>query len=231
MVSFIILQTVFSRLYKPGSNFQQGTLLQLRNLINRRNVSRDTSGKFNETLGFFQLVVECHIMAAAMHFFSMSTLEGTPSTNALPSMDGKSSNEKWSIFKSLLTKLVRRYVLVDEVASDLTTPSQQQASPNLVNQSNLHAIRIAAKHSYATTHQSRISTEHSYACTTHYKEQRKRCLPQWMLCSADEVATSHQVQKASPDGVFNYASAVLNDGLLLLELRDAIHEGDGPRII
>lgn len=35
----------------------------------------------------------------------------------------------------------------------------------------------------------------------------------------------------SQDGVFNYASAVLNEGLLLLELRDAIHEGDGPRII
>ena len=26
-------------------------------------------------------------------------------------------------------------------------------------------------------------------------------------------------------------SAILNDGLLLLEFRDAIHEGDGPRII
>ena len=39
------------------------------------------------------------------------------------------------------------------------------------------------------------------------------------------------VHKASPDGVFNYASAVLNDGLLLLEFRDAIHEGDGPRIM
>ena len=39
------------------------------------------------------------------------------------------------------------------------------------------------------------------------------------------------VHKASPDGVFNYASAVLNDGLLLLEFRDAMHEGDGPRIM
>ena len=37
--------------------------------------------------------------------------------------------------------------------------------------------------------------------------------------------------QATPDGVFNYASAVLNDGLLLMELRDAIHEGDGERIL
>ena len=34
-----------------------------------------------------------------------------------------------------------------------------------------------------------------------------------------------------PDGVFDYACSVLNDGLLLLELRDAIHEGDGARIL
>ena len=35
------------------------------------------------------------------------------------------------------------------------------------------------------------------------------------------------VRDSSPDGVFNYASAVLNDGLLPLELRNAIYEGDG----
>lgn len=45
------------------------------------------------------------------------------------------------------------------------------------------------------------------------------------------VTTPYEVQKTSPDGIFNYASAVLNDGLLLMELRDAIHEGDGPRIV
>ena len=55
-------------------------------------------------------------MAAAMHFFSMSTLEGTPSTNALPSMVGKTTQEKWSVLKAIL---VCRYVLVDNTASDL----------------------------------------------------------------------------------------------------------------
>lgn len=39
-----------------------------------------------------------------------------------------------------------------------------------------------------------------------------------------------QQQQAS-DGVLNYSSAVLNDGPLMLELRDAIREGDGPWII
>jgi L1 cell adhesion molecule like protein len=39
------------------------------------------------------------------------------------------------------------------------------------------------------------------------------------------------MRAAAPDGVFNYASAILNDGLLLLEFKDAIREGDGPRIL
>ena len=39
------------------------------------------------------------------------------------------------------------------------------------------------------------------------------------------------VRRIAVDGVFNYASALLNDGLLLLEFCDAIREGDGKRIL
>ena len=39
------------------------------------------------------------------------------------------------------------------------------------------------------------------------------------------------VRRIAVDGVFNYASAVLNDGLLLLEFCDAIREGDGKLIL
>ena len=42
---------------------------------------------------------------------------------------------------------------------------------------------------------------------------------------------SRSVRCAAEDGVYIYASAVLNDGLLLLELKDAIREGDGLRIL
>ena len=48
---------------------------------------------------------------------------------------------------------------------------------------------------------------------------------------SDSPSVSVSVQNKVPDGIFNYASCVLNDGLLLLELRDAVHEGDGSRVI
>ena len=85
-----------------------------------------------------------------------------------------------------------------------------------ITDSNPHVARIAKEHNCCKPLQSASST------------QRKRKLPDWM---ADTRMVSLSVQKKVPDGIFNYSSAVLNDGLLLLELRDAIREGDGPRVI
>ena len=42
---------------------------------------------------------------------------------------------------------------------------------------------------------------------------------------------SESVKQIAVNGVFNYASAVLNDDLLLLEFNDAIRGGDGRRIL
>ena len=60
----------------------------------------------------------------------------------------------------------------------------------------------------------------------------KRKLPQTITQTQDrERASAHVRINASPDGIFNYASALLNDGLLYLEFRDAVREGDGERVI
>ena len=85
--------------------------------------------------------------------------------------------------------------------------------------SNPHAERIAIEHNYCSSGRSINSSTAA---------QKKRKLPLWL---ADAPTASLPVKKKVPDGVFNYSSAVLNDGLLLLELRDAIREGDGPRVI
>ena len=55
-------------------------------------------------------------------------------------------------------------------------------------------------------------------------------MPQWLKSQVDRPHASQAVHDTVPDGIFDYACAVLNDGLLLLEFRDAIHEGDGERI-
>ena len=69
---------MFDRLYRCGSNCDGGTLLLLRNLINRRNVAKDVNGRFNECIDFFEMVVKSHIIAAGMHFFGLKELSGNP---------------------------------------------------------------------------------------------------------------------------------------------------------
>ncbi len=59
-----------------------------------------------------------------------------------------------------------------------------------------------------------------------------RTLPNWVrICSDEPGATSTDISKKVPDGVHNYACPLLNDGILILELRDAIHEGDGEHVL
>ena len=53
-----------------------GILHQLRNLINRVNVSRkELKHQVSEVEDFLELVTECHLVSAAMHFFGMKSVD------------------------------------------------------------------------------------------------------------------------------------------------------------
>lgn len=182
-----------------------GTLLQLRNLINRRNISSDINGKFNAAIDFLKLVLTAHVLAAAIHYFGMSSPKENPTRNAVAF---SVHEDQWVTLKHAVEQIVDCFVMVKELTN---------SHPMLVcvKDSNPHAARVASEHNYFS------STVHDN--TT----QKKRKLPQWL----SDVPVSVGVKKNAPDGVYNYACAISNDGLLLLELRDAICEGDGPRVI
>lgn len=56
-------------MYKVSSKLEGGTLVQLRNLINRRNVVKDPSKAMDACEDFFTIVVEAHIVSAVMVLF------------------------------------------------------------------------------------------------------------------------------------------------------------------
>ena len=119
----------------------------------------------------------------------------------------------WLTLKHAVERIVDNYVMVNHEL--ITNPELHQA-PITNTDKNPHADRVAVEHNYVVM---AASSE---------TRKRKRKLPQWLQATPD---VSVSVKQQAPDGVFNYASAILNDGLLLLELRDAIREGDGPRVI
>ena len=76
------------------SNLDGGTLIQLRNLINGRNVATDI---LDDLTNLLTLLSWWTSHAVAMHYFGMNSLSDVPSQN-FPSQAISKSN-KWSVSK------------------------------------------------------------------------------------------------------------------------------------
>jgi L1 cell adhesion molecule like protein len=81
----IFLEVVWKEFYETKSLSDKGTLYQLRNAVDRRDISTRASGKYNCCDDFFNLVVSCHVIAAAMQFFSMKDTNYIPVHHLLTS--------------------------------------------------------------------------------------------------------------------------------------------------
>ena len=206
---------MWHRLYKAGSSLEGGTLQQLRNLINRRNVSASTSitGHVNDVQDFLLLVTNCHIIAATMHYFSMANIDDEPHTSAFPSdIHTMPAKRKWWLLHSELCQIVDKYII----------PRQYilKEGPR---------VQEAVSSDHANPHVRRMQQDHAYTSTMPVYNERR--LPQTVAQHVPRSAAPEPIRRVAVDSVFNYASAVLNDGLLLLEFSDAIREGDGLRIL
>ena len=208
---------MFDRLYKGGSNCNGGTLLQLRNLINGRNVAKDVSGRFNECIDFFEMVVKSHVVAAGMHFFGLKELSSESTANSIASDVPR--KERWKVLSHIIGRLVDRYVIVRKHAEIRPDPPAQKPVTAESVQTNPHAVRIQKEHNYnySSSLPTRIAIEHCYLQGMP-QEKEKRHLPLWL---SDAPSTDNVILEKAPDGILDYACAVLmiSDGLLMLEFR------------
>ena len=69
---------VWKRFYLAESFLDKGTMCQLRNAINRANVSAASVDDFNACEDFFLLVVRCHVATAAMQYLNMKYTSDNP---------------------------------------------------------------------------------------------------------------------------------------------------------
>ena len=65
-------------MYSTKSRSDKGTLFQLRNLLNRRNVSKQPKDNFDACDEFFNTITDSHVVAAAMKIFNMKLISDTP---------------------------------------------------------------------------------------------------------------------------------------------------------
>ncbi|CAC5406574.1 unnamed protein product [Mytilus coruscus] len=123
------LQVIMDRYYSTNSSRERGTLYQLRNIINRRNVVSDVSKGYHASADFIDLVTECHIITAALEHLNMES----PSSEceSLPENISKADSEtKKAILLQICTAIVDKYFLndVSQSLNKIETGDQSTAS-------------------------------------------------------------------------------------------------------
>ena len=84
-----------------------GTLFQLRNLINRRNVTKDPTSNMSACEDFFLHIVEAHILSAIMTAFGMSSLDDTPCDDIFTEADSLTRRQ---IVINAIQKVLENYL-------------------------------------------------------------------------------------------------------------------------
>ena len=69
------------KLYREGSFQEKGTLKQIQNIINRTNLPKLVKDNFNAVRDFLNVVIDAHIIAAALEFFGMDHVQQQPTQN------------------------------------------------------------------------------------------------------------------------------------------------------
>ena len=201
---------MFDHLYKTGSNCDGGTLLQLWNLINRINIAKDITGRFNETIDFAELVINSHIVAVGMKFFGLKSVSDKPIYNSsIMRAKNEAKEKQWKQMKVVVGWLVDRYVTVERFMDiQPKTPIPRKLLTGEVFE-NPHALRIQSEHGYCMQHSTRVISEHCYVQAPTLPPNKKRKLPSWIQSTADHPDATESIHSSAPDGVFNYACTVL----------------------
>ena len=104
-------QVIWKKLYKTRSGMERGTLYQLRNLINRRNVVTSCKDDMNACEEFFELVVNGYIITAVLDFLGMSSVIDLPLPTLVPSDAWMLSDaDRRSIVMDTASEVVQQHV-------------------------------------------------------------------------------------------------------------------------
>jgi hypothetical protein len=104
-------QVIWSRLYNAASQQDGGTLYQLRNLINRRNIKKDPSKDVAASEDFFLLITEAHVLSAFMSVIGMAAIDSSPHSEYFP--DGcteLNTSQRCKILLSCTRQIVNKFV-------------------------------------------------------------------------------------------------------------------------
>ena len=88
---------------------ERGTLFQLRNAINRRNVTQYCKNDVNASEDIFELVVKGHMLVAVMDTLGMSATDDAPSSQSMPQDAWMLTDEERSFLMEVTEQVVNTH--------------------------------------------------------------------------------------------------------------------------
>jgi L1 cell adhesion molecule like protein len=101
-----LLTAIWKILYNTKSVSDKGTLFQIRNLLNRRNVSKSPKENFDACDDLFNTALDGHIIAAALSYLNMTNISDTPSIQVTDS----STEYRGDLLHQICSGIVSRFV-------------------------------------------------------------------------------------------------------------------------
>ena len=128
-------QVIWKRFYKTDSSMDAGTLYQLRNLINRRNVISSPENDVNSCEEFLMIVIKAHVVAAAMEVMGMTDLNDQPNESIIPP----------GVTGSAVIESVAEVIISDYVDLDVTLDTPKQKSKRKATDKDIDRVQEYAK--------------------------------------------------------------------------------------
>lgn len=225
-----MFQLIFSRYYSGSSACDKTSLFALRNLVNWRDVVTDAQQKPAPCKRFVDLILDADIIAAAMLFFGMVDVTGTPTKNGFSS---EMENNIRPVRARYFSKVLKEFILTFIVDGTLY---------------ERHFANIQALEEWEAVQRNQPVLENGRypcrfpGCNSSFKHDgvhRMRhelshdpppCIPAEPTLESTLPDPSDQNSEPKDD-MFDYHCGFMNMALLLRNFRDAIKEGDGERII
>lgn len=96
------------RYYNTASSHESGTLFQLKCLIERKNVDTKVSKDYHADAAFFDMVVDCHVVAAAMKHLNMDSINDRPA--GMQRVEIMSTEAKAAHLQQIAREIVERFM-------------------------------------------------------------------------------------------------------------------------
>ncbi|XP_078590946.1 uncharacterized protein LOC144870520 [Branchiostoma floridae x Branchiostoma japonicum] len=238
------LQDVYNAYYDPRSATEKGTLFQLRNRFDRRNVTKSTKDSFNPNREFLNFVSSGYLILAVMESLDMSNMKGRPSL-APRGIETDTRERRSSYLRTVVAKVIDQHILptfnTHAIVSDIET---RQAA---VGGADVPEGRVPCGFPGCPKNYARDGV-----CLRRHREQcvwsRVEVLGQGgeevfeerdgeNMPSTDNQTEAHtedvQMSESSKkeDFKYNYNCSVLREGLFDMVKKDSVNEGDGSRIL